>query len=362
MTIPGLGGLQPPPMNAPAAGQVVTGIQPGVIPGIFIGRYVVVFGASGGVFVYNGTPALGNPPIFWATSASTDPYGNAVTPTAGVAGMGQFSAGNTIINASGVFTYSGTPALGNLVESITPIGDTTGTDTFGNVYFGGFTSYEANGTANATVIAQLNTGGINLGPPGNSFSPFPVQGVNSNGAGIQQWSSGGTAGGDTAANIEIESANASGISKAEIFLNATSTKFGFGAGANWDDGTNQLNFTNASSGPFISGESFHGVTLGTNLSGTIRVKLLPWNAVWMDIQVTDSSSTAAVITCGSLPSAAYYPTSQRWFPLGTDGTPTSLGTLHPNVTIPTSGAISIVTITTSTSNPNYSCSVMYPTN
>jgi hypothetical protein len=43
---------------------------------------VVVFGtgAGTGLFVYNGQPALGNPPIFYVTTASVDPFGNPVTP------------------------------------------------------------------------------------------------------------------------------------------------------------------------------------------------------------------------------------------------------------------------------------------
>ena len=35
---------------------------------------------SGSLFIYNGTPALGNPPVAWITSASTDPEGNSVQP------------------------------------------------------------------------------------------------------------------------------------------------------------------------------------------------------------------------------------------------------------------------------------------
>jgi len=138
MTTPGLGGLQPPPMNAPAAGALVPGVQPGVSGGVVLARYVIVFGTAGGVFVYNGTPADGNPPIFWATSASTDPYGNSIPSTAGVAGTGTFEAGDTIINASGTFVYSSTPGTGNLVQSLAPA---NGTDAFGNYYLAGAATY-----------------------------------------------------------------------------------------------------------------------------------------------------------------------------------------------------------------------------
>lgn len=41
---------------------------------------VVVFGTNQGVFVYSGTPALGNPPIASMSSGTLDPYGNTVKP------------------------------------------------------------------------------------------------------------------------------------------------------------------------------------------------------------------------------------------------------------------------------------------
>ncbi len=92
---------------------------------------LIVGGTGGGLFVYNGTPGPGNPPIFYASAQTTDPYGNAIVPTVGLTGIGQFNAGNTIINIHGIFVYSGTPATGNLIASIA---SAAGTDTFGNIY------------------------------------------------------------------------------------------------------------------------------------------------------------------------------------------------------------------------------------
>lgn len=38
---------------------------------------VVVTGTNGGVFIYSGTPALGNPPVYWITNGGLkDPFGN----------------------------------------------------------------------------------------------------------------------------------------------------------------------------------------------------------------------------------------------------------------------------------------------
>jgi hypothetical protein len=71
---------------------------------------------------------------------------------------GTFTGTNFIINSSGSFFYSGTPALGNLIASITNAG---GTDAKGNIYFGGITSYDPSFTPK--TVAQLFTGALQLG-------------------------------------------------------------------------------------------------------------------------------------------------------------------------------------------------------
>ena len=68
------------PLNAPPAGAMVPGVQPGTSSAVVLAQFVIVFGNNGGVFVYNGTPGPGNQPIASVTSASTDPYGNPVQP------------------------------------------------------------------------------------------------------------------------------------------------------------------------------------------------------------------------------------------------------------------------------------------
>jgi hypothetical protein len=117
---------------------------------------LIVGGNAGGVFVYSGAPALGNPPIFYASSQSVDPFGNPITPTVGLSGIGQFNAGNTIINVHGMFFYSGTPAANNLIGSNT---EAAGTDAFNNAYLQGNATYFL-GISNWTAIAnQSLTGG-----------------------------------------------------------------------------------------------------------------------------------------------------------------------------------------------------------
>lgn len=62
----------------------------------------------------------------------------------------QIQAGDTIINASGSFTYSGSPAAGNLIATVAPA---PGTDAFGNQYIEGVTTYD-DGTGIATQLDQ----------------------------------------------------------------------------------------------------------------------------------------------------------------------------------------------------------------
>lgn len=138
-------------------------------------------GAYAGIFVYSPAPGHGNLIGSWAASAGTDPYGNAypqglnvtlgtisgvsitggtitgTTITGGTITGTTFNGTNFVLNSSGFFFYSGTPALGNLATSIAP---TAGTDSFGNVYPAGI-GIEQNGLnlinqVSSTPAAQSN--------------------------------------------------------------------------------------------------------------------------------------------------------------------------------------------------------------
>jgi hypothetical protein len=98
-----------------------TGAAPGTQSNV--GRFkIVIISASGGLFLYSGTPAAGNPPIGSWTTSTTDPYGNTVDDALSLSGMP-------------ILIYSGPPAHGNLITSIAPA---AGTDAFGNTYVEGF--------------------------------------------------------------------------------------------------------------------------------------------------------------------------------------------------------------------------------
>lgn len=47
---------------------------------VLFARVVIVSGINEGVFVYDGTPALGNPPVSTVSDSSSDPYGNVILP------------------------------------------------------------------------------------------------------------------------------------------------------------------------------------------------------------------------------------------------------------------------------------------
>lgn len=73
---PDQGYTPPPPAVSPSSGDIVRA------------REVIIFGAGGGLFIYSGTPALGNPPVLSAVApgVTTDPYGNPVTPVLEIQG------------------------------------------------------------------------------------------------------------------------------------------------------------------------------------------------------------------------------------------------------------------------------------
>jgi hypothetical protein len=80
-----------------------------------------------------------------------------------------------LINAgtpgSGLFTYSGTPALGNLIESIA---GTSGTDPQGNAYLAGETFYGP-GPASTRKAVNINASTIQLYTAATAAGPYTAQ-------------------------------------------------------------------------------------------------------------------------------------------------------------------------------------------
>jgi hypothetical protein len=115
-----------------------------VVAGTITGSTLVIDGPAGGVFVYSGAPAAGNLIGSWAGASGSDAFGNVYpqgfSSSLGAISGSTFSGPDFIINSSGLFIYSGTPAGpsgGTLTETavtpqiVTPVaGVATSTNTF----------------------------------------------------------------------------------------------------------------------------------------------------------------------------------------------------------------------------------------
>jgi hypothetical protein len=95
---------------------------------------------TSGIFIYSGTPANGNLIGSWAGVAGTDGFGNAYSQgfnvTMGAISGTVFSGTNFVLNTNGLFLYNGTPGLGTLVVALT---QNVTQDAFGNEFDPGLT-------------------------------------------------------------------------------------------------------------------------------------------------------------------------------------------------------------------------------
>lgn len=139
---------------------------------VVVANQVIIQGSNDGLFVYSGTPANGNLIVSAAAMAGTDPYGNTypqgINVTTGVISGTTFKGTTFIINASGIFFYSGTPANGNLTGWWA---QAAGTDSFGNAYTAGLNITKS---ANPNTYAKFDPGASQIGmllqPDSTSFN------------------------------------------------------------------------------------------------------------------------------------------------------------------------------------------------
>ena len=133
-------------------------VQAGIVNGTVIeGATIIAAGASGEILVYSSqTPAQGNLITSISGAAGTDSYGNAYPAGLSVnAGLSMTGANVILYGSTGeILVYSGTPASGNMVHSISAAG---GTDAFGNVYYPGSCSYSG------SIVAQLHGAAVSVG-------------------------------------------------------------------------------------------------------------------------------------------------------------------------------------------------------
>lgn len=260
---------------------------------------------------------------------------------------------------SGIFGYSPTPGAGNLIFSVAAA---AGDDPYGNTYVQGVAAYVGNFVMSMGEQAGLPGFFIQNQASPAAIPPFLAAGPLTSGSSELSVSSGNGAAGAQEAVMSLLDSVASGFANGQIQANAGVVSLGQSGGFQWND--NLHNFTiPASSGPFIQGESFHTLTNPSGLSGTVRCKLLPWNAVWMDVNVSWTTAAATTFTMGSnLPSAGYYPIANRVFPLVQNGAPTGIASVMPRLFVPTSGPPQIIVPASSAGASSAGCSVIYPNN
>lgn len=114
---------------------------------------------------------------------------------------GVFNGTNWTENSSGSFLYSGTPALGNLIESIAPTG---GTDGVGNAYLAGEVSYSGSG------VVQINAGQIIMGTSVSQINTGQPASISAY-IGYLQLGSGGAGGADDPITLNLLSKTNSGL-------------------------------------------------------------------------------------------------------------------------------------------------------
>ena len=312
MSDPGSGGLTPPPLNLPGALPLVPGVQAGVQQAVIIANVVIVSGSAGtitGVFIYatGTTPGAGNPPIISITNQAADPFGNTVPQ----------GFADTVGGIQGVLGPAGSDLMALVFNALTS--------------------------------------------PANTGPRLGVIQANSSGC-KAELTSGLSLVSSTPATIALND-SASGGGTAILSLQANQVNLGALGTALWNDVIQQFSLP-VGGGPFIVNESFHVITNAAGVGGTLRVKKLPWNAVWIDCECTFAYTAAAqTFIMGSLPDATYYPTVARRFPVSVTGTPSGITATFPRLFVPTSGAVQIVVPSgTVASGINVSGSFMYPTN
>lgn len=162
---------------------------------------VIQGGAPGtGLFLYNGPPAAGNPPVLWAVApgVTADPFGN---PVAAVLGAGSSAGPNTQIDATGDITLTGvggsllqlfpaaslpfslTTALTGIMEAVALFGSGDGNQTQAGVMSGIQLGTGAAAKMGTLITSPYGAAGSGMGllleatNDGNTDTPFGTFGT-----------------------------------------------------------------------------------------------------------------------------------------------------------------------------------------
>jgi hypothetical protein len=156
-----------PPMR-PDQRQLPTsraGTGPAPQSNVITARQIIIIGPGGGEFFYN---AAGTVLLYSNVAvATTDPK----LHQAVLAGTTWYQSGGVInINNGTLLVYSPTAGAGKMAESIAP---GPGSDTFGNAFLGGHTTYGAAG--GGFIATQMLAGGILFYSAGTEAGPWTLQ-------------------------------------------------------------------------------------------------------------------------------------------------------------------------------------------
>ena len=322
-----------------------------------------------GMFIYNGTPAAGNIPIFVVAvpGVTTDPFGNSITA---VVEIGQQSGGHWHWDSSGNLDVNNTSSAliatwrptdqallmfapgGGAGQMVIALASAAGTNTYGDTYVQGLQVGKSGDTAQIQLIpgsggaAQIKfpmpsltlqnvaniAGGISA-----STAEMIVSGPALSTVGQRDWVQMIMFSNDTIgdqARLELRYINDAQSPAVMMAMNGN-TGVTFHSSVSIDAGD----------GPFVTGETFHTITGAAGLTGTLRIKKVPWNMVYLDVLVSWTATAATTFTCGSLPDATYYPTvndpgSNTLLPLESNAAWNT--DAQARVFIPTSGAIQVI--------------------
>lgn len=247
---------------------------------------------------------------------------NAATFTGSV-----FEGTDFILNSSGAYFYSGTPASGNLIASVTRA---NGTDGFGNTVWGGITTYTSAGQVAQLFNGQLLTFasgvGSGSGTQGSQYSGVTTLGGNTGGASL-------FFGGAESTNTEAEMVLADSVA-------------GGGTPAAWFPGTQivtpeAIHAVNPSTGAI---ETWHSLTAGNSWTGTVYYRLTSENEVYLwSNNLSAPSSAANGVTIVTLPTG-YRPAVSMTFMIGAQANASQ----WPRLTLATTGTIQATGVLAST--------------
>lgn len=275
---------------------------------------IVLDGVRGALFVYGSGGPVGALIGSWAGQAGTDPYGNAYPAGINVS-LGSIT-GISIVGGS----FRAKNASGATIMTI-------------NISAGVWILYQDLGssTQGPVLASGNNSGSIII----DEFGFNILSGLTAYAGFSGAWTALSVAG----SNFFFYTSSAStqiswnGQSNFQFTLNSPvvfgNSALGINIGSN-----DQLGIPSGN-GPFTIGETgWHVLSNPSGFTGTMRVKLLPWNAVWYDVE--GSTNAAGTFSFGAPPSSAYNPTTARHFDTGG-------ATVNGRIFIPTSGGPQVIT-------------------